>query len=231
MAESVLDEKTGIEFVPIPAGEFTMGSTDFEDSQPVRKVRVAAFQMALTEVTRDQYALFIKATGAAEPYHWKSDLFVRPGAPVIGVTYDDAVAYCRWVGGRLPTEAEWEYAARGTDGRRYPWGDAEPDKSLAVYHLDVGFGGTRPVAEKKAGASPFGLLDMAGNAFEWCADWYSTGYYASAPAVDPKGPPTGKLRVIRGGAWISLPDACRCAARNSFRPEASSVLIGFRVAR
>ena len=87
-----------------------------------------------------------------------------------------------------------------------------------------------PVAQKTSGASPFGLLDMAGNAFEWCADWYSASYYASAPAVDPKGPATGKLRVIRGGAWISLPDACRCATRASFRPESAGTLIGFRVA-
>jgi formylglycine-generating enzyme required for sulfatase activity len=231
MPESVLDEKSGIEFVAIPAGEFTMGSTDFEDSQPVRKVRVSAFQIGRTEVTREQYALFMKATGAAEPYHWKSDLFVRPGSPVIGVTHEDALAYCRWAGGRLPTEAEWEYAARGTDGRRYPWGNEEPDKSRAFYHLDVGFGGTMPVAQKAEGASPFGLLDMAGNAFEWCADWYSAGYYASAPAVDPKGPAAGKLRVMRGGSWISLPDMCRCAARASFPPGAASTLVGFRVAR
>lgn len=231
MPEPVLDEKSGIEFVAIPGGEFTMGSTDFEDSQPVRKVRVSAFQMGRTEVTREQYALYMKATNAAVPYHWKSDLFVRLGSPVIGVTYEDALAYCRWAGGRLPTEAEWEYAARGTDGRRYPWGDNEPDKTLAFYHLDVGFGGTMPVAQKTAGASPFGLLDMAGNAFEWCSDWYSASYYASAPVVDPKGPASGKLRVIRGGAWISLPDACRCVARASFPPGSTSTLIGFRVAR
>ena len=231
MPEVVLDEKTGLEFIAIPAGEFIMGSTDFEDAQPVRKVKVSAFQMARTEVTREHYERFMKATGAREPYHWKSDLFVRPNSPVIGVTYDDALAYCRWAGGRLPTEAEWEYAARGTDGRRYPWGDEEPDKNLAVYHLDVGFGGTMPVAQKIAGASPFGILDVAGNAYEWCADWYSPAYYATAPKEDPKGPPTGKLRVIRGGAWISLPDACRCAARQSFRPDAAGTLLGFRVAR
>jgi serine/threonine-protein kinase len=148
---------------------------------------------------------------------------------VVGVTWDEAVACAKWAGGRLPTEAEWEFAARGTDGRRYPWGNEPPTRDRAVHHLDVGFGGTMPVAETPSGAGPFGILDMAGNVFEWCADWYDPGYYAKAPAADPPGPAEGRLRAIRGGCWLSLPDACRAGAREKYPPDRRSIMIGIRV--
>jgi formylglycine-generating enzyme required for sulfatase activity len=209
-----------------------MGSaTEDEDAQPVHRVRLAAFQMSRTEVTREQYARFLKDTGRPEPPHWNHELFNRPGSPVVDVTWDDAAAYCKWAGGRLPTEAEWEYAARGTDGRRYPWGSEEPDRTRAVFHLDIGFGGTQPVGSAKAGASPFGIEDLAGSVYEWCADWYEAGYYAGGPSQDPPGPPAGELRVIRGGSWISLPDAIRSAARANYAPGSRSLLIGIRVIR
>ncbi len=229
--KSVTDERTGIEFVAIPAGEFTMGLAEEADARPVRRVRLAAFEIARTETTRDQYARFMAATGHPEPAHWKHELFVKPGAPVIGVTWHDAVAFARWAAARLPTEAEWEYAARGEDGRRFPWGNQPAAPQLAVHHMDIGFAGTSPVGTCPGGSSAFGLLDMAGNAFEWCADWYQPAYYEIAPRRDPPGPEQGTLRVIRGGSWISLPDALRCGARSQFPPVKSSVLIGFRVAR
>jgi formylglycine-generating enzyme required for sulfatase activity len=230
--EPLTDPRSGVEFVPVPAGEFLMGSDEEdEDARPVHRVRLAAFRMSRNEVTREQYARFMAATGRPKPGHWDHELFARPGSPVVGVTWDDAAAFCAWAGGRLPTEAEWEYAARGKDGRRYPWGSEEPDKSRAVFHLDIGFGGTMPVGTANNGASPFGIHDLAGSVFEWCADWYAADYYAKSPVENPKGPPTGEFRVIRGGCWISLPDACRSAARARYRPGVSSVLIGIRVVR
>ena len=194
-------------------------------------MRVSAFELGRTEVTREQYERFMKATRAPEPGHWKHELYARPGSPVVGVTWDQAVAFASWCGGRLPTEAEWEFAARGTDRRRYPWGNESPDKTRAVFHRDIGFDGTSPVNTAPAGKSPFGLLDMAGNVFEWCSDWYDDGYYARSPHNNPQGPAEGKYRVVRGGAWVSLADALRAGAREKYPPEKSAVLIVFRVAR
>ena len=231
------EPRSGIELLPVPAGEFRMGadapagSPDPEDYAPVHVVRVASFWMGRYPVTREEYARFTQATGRAAPGHWAHELFNRPGSPVIGVSHADAAAFCAWAGGRLPTEAEWEYAARGGDARRYPWGNEEPDPKRAVFHLDVGFGGTQPVGSAQAGASPFGIEELAGNVFEWCADWYDAGYYASGPRENPAGPAGGEERVIRGGAWISLPDACRTYARAKFPPASRSTLIGFRLVR
>lgn len=223
--------ESGVEFVFIPGGEYRMGLAAEEDASPEHEVRVAAFWMARTEVTREQYARFMKATGRPEPGHWKHDLYAKPGSPVVGVTWEDAAAFAKWCGGRLPTEAEWELAARGTDGRPFPWGAEPPDKTRAIFHRDIGFDGTAPAGGCPGGASPYGLLDMAGNVFEWCADWYAADYYAKSPRENPTGPAEGRYRVIRGGAWVSLPDALRAGAREKYPPEKSSVLIGFRVAR
>ena len=226
------DPRTGSEWVLLPASEFRRGLAEEEDASPVQAVRVSGFWISRTEVTREHYARYMAATSRPEPAHWKHELFMRPGSPVVGVTWQDAVDFATWAGGRLPTEAEWEYAARGADFRRYPWGSEPPDRTRAIHHQDIGFGGTQPAgATTAAGRSPFGLLDMAGNAQEWCADWYAADYYARAPRENPTGPPAGKQRVVRGGSWISLPDALRCGAREKFPPEKSSVLIGFRVAR
>jgi formylglycine-generating enzyme required for sulfatase activity len=233
MPEPIIEPNSGVELLYVPGGELRMGSEEEdEDARPVHLVRVSPFWLAKYEVTRAQYEQFMKATGHPKPAQWTNKLLAAsPSQPVVGVSWDDAVAFCRWAGGRLPTEAEWEFAARGTTSRRYPWGDEDPDTTRAAFHLDVGFGSTRPVGGAKQGASPFGLLDMAGNAFEWCSDWYGSRYYAESPRQDPKGPPSGEQRVIRGGAWISLPDACRAAARGKYPPASRSTLVGFRVAR
>lgn len=230
--EPLRDPASGLEFVLVPAGEFRMGTEDGdEDARPVHRVRLAAFQMSRCEVTHAQYARFLQATGRQAPAHWTNNRFGNDLQPVVGVSWEDADAYCRWAGGRLPTEAEWEYAARGTDGRPYPWGREPVDATRAAYHLDVGFGATKPVGGAPAGASPFGVLDMAGNVFEWCSDWYAADAYGRSAAENPAGPSTGEQRVIRGGAWISLPDACHAAARGHFPPGSRSLLIGIRVVR
>lgn len=230
--ETRVDPKTGIEYVRVPAGELRMGSMEEdEDARPVHLVQLSAFWIGKLEVTREQYEQFVKATGHPLPRHWKNKLLSMPNCPVIGVSWHDASAFAAWAGGRLPTEAEWEYAARGGTSRRYPWGDEEPDPVRAVCHLDVGFGGTKAVGGAKEGASPFGALDMAGNVFEWCADWYGERCYAASPRENPKGPAQGDLRVIRGGAWISLPDACRAAARAKLPPASKSTLVGLRMVR
>lgn len=228
----MVDPATGIEFIRIPAGEFSMGDpTADEDARTVHKVSLSGFWLARYEVTVEQYGRFLKVSGRREPNHWTNARLNKPQQPVIGVTYEDAVEFCRWAGGRLPTEAEWEYAARGTDGRRYPWGNSPPDPMRASYHLDVGFGATKPVGAAEMGAGPFGALDQAGNVFEWCADWYAPDTYTRAARQNPQGPPSGELRVIRGGGWLSLPDAITVWAREKYPPLGRSTMIGFRVAR
>ena len=233
MAESMVEPKSGIELLRIPGGELRMGSDEEDDdARPVHGVRVSPFWMARYEVTREQYERFMTETGHAKPAQWTNKLLAASSSqPVVGVTWDDALQFCRWAGGRLPTEAEWEFAARGTTTRRYPWGDEEPDPTRASFHLDVGFGSTRPVGTAQEGASPFGIMDLAGNVFEWCSDWYGSRYYAESPKENPPGPPSGEQRVMRGGAWISMPDACRSAARAKYPPASRSTLVGFRLVK
>ncbi len=231
-ADALPTHPASLDWVRIQGGTFPMGATDLDpDCAPVHPVKVGSFEMSRTEVTREQYARFMKATSRPKPPHWDHELFARAGAPVIGVTWHDAEAFCRWAGGRLPTEAEWEFAARGPEGRAYPWGAELPQASRAIFHLDIGFGGTMPAGTKPAGATREGLHDLAGNAYEWCADWYDADYYRLSPTDAPKGPATGTMRVIRGGAWISFPDALRSASREKYPPGKSSTLIGFRPVR
>src|SRR5579862_3670565 len=195
----------------IPAGEFTMGRTKLTsddktnmrphvllDDRPAHKVTVGAFQIDRHEVTNAQYRAFVESTGHRTPYHWTDGHYPDRAAdlPVYNVNWDDANAYCRWKGERLPTEAEWERAARGgKDALDYPWGD-QPDPKLARFNVSSGPG---PVA--KFPSNGFGVYDMAGNVSEWTADWFDAAYYQNSPTVNPTGPPTGEYKVIRGGAW------------------------------
>lgn len=237
---AILNEKDNSQLTLIPAGEFAMGSKDgYPVERPVHTVYIDAFYLSVYPVTNEQYARFVQETGHRVPYlddrrvqreNWNPDTRTYPQErarhPVVLVSWRDAQAYCEWAGGRLPTEAEWERAARGgLTGARYPWGDAI-DPTLANYDNQ---GGTMPV-----GAYPpngYGLYDMAGNVWEWVADWYDPHYYARSPVKNPQGPGTGATKVLRGGAWLLFPEFCRVAYRFRNSPDFRFNLIGFRLAR
>ena len=221
------------EMVYVPAGEFIMGSDEGDsDERPVHTVYLDAFYIDKYEVTNSQYRKCVEAGACDVPlvpsdttYYDNADY---AGHPVAYVSWNDALAYCQWAGKRLPTEAEWEKAARGTDGRTYPWGEGI-DCDLAQYN-ECG-GRTVPVGSKPKGASPYGALDMAGNVWEWVADWYDSGYYSQSPGRNPPGPDSSESRVLRGGSWYYGADVARCADRFWRVPVYRGSIMGFRCAR
>lgn len=222
-----------VDRVSVPAGGFVMGCDPGADpgcpfdALPARAVTLPAFQLDRTEVTQAAYARCV-AAGVCAPPGAGYDPAARPTHPVVAVSWTDAQAYCAWAGGRLPTEAEWERAARGADERTYPWGGAPPDCTRANYS-NCGMA-AKPVASAPAGASPVGAHDLAGNVEEWVADWYSSSYYFTGPDVDPQGPATGTTRVVRGGGFRSPSGALRTFVRATLRPDLSSDDLGFRCA-
>jgi formylglycine-generating enzyme required for sulfatase activity len=222
----------GAEMVYVPAGEFLMGSTDDDPDasdyeKPQHTVYLDAFWIDKTEVTNAQYRKCVEAGACEEPPYWNDDTYNAPSQPVVGVSWDGAQVYAAWVGGRLPTEAEWEKAARGTDGRIYPWGNSAPDCNKANYEGCADH--PLAVGSHPDGASPYGVLDMAGNVWEWVADWYDEGYYVSAPFRNPAGPDSGDFRVLRGGTFFSDPGYVRCASRGRGLPYRWFWDFGFRV--
>ena len=212
--------------VQIPAGHFLMGDTR-DKNAPVHKVYLDAYWVDTREVTNAQYREFVTSTGHAAPRYWGESKYNDSNQPVVGVSWNDANAYCSWKGKRLPTEAEWERAARGVQSRLYPWGD----------RFDVTRTNTRetrnrrpmPVGTFPEGATSEGLLDMSGNVWEWCWDWFDDGYYRVSPLNNPTGPEAGKKRVIRGGGW-SAPHI-HMARRRGEKPDKTYPSLGFRCAR
>ena len=194
------------EMILIPAGEFIMGSPEGEgdaNEHPQHPVFLNAFYIDKYEVTNALYKQFMSATGHIAPLFWDDEEYNHPNQPVVRVTWHDAVAYAEWAGKRLPTEAEWEKAARGTDGRIYPWGNEWDSSKCNSGVSGDGYEYTAPVGSFPAGASPYGVMDMAGNVWEWCADWYDKDYYSSQSSQqNPKGPDSGTYRVLRGGSWV-----------------------------
>ncbi len=232
--------KDGAPMVLVPAGRFTMGSNDGSaDEKPQREVELDAFYIDKYEVTTSRYAKFFQTIGWETPRYWSDTVLVSQGdRPVVGVTWDDAKAYCEKYGKRLPTEAEWEKAARGTDGRTYPWGNSDPDSSRANFDrytiswkTDLYSKRLKPVGNYEAGESPYGAYDMAGNVGEWVADWYDKNYYKNSPRKNPRGPSSGKERVIRGGSWYNDSWILRAAHRSVNRPSDRVGEIGFRCAQ
>jgi formylglycine-generating enzyme required for sulfatase activity/serine/threonine protein kinase len=222
----------GAVMVYIPAGEFLMGSTDDDsnavrDERPQHTVYLDAFWIDRTEVTNAQYASCVAAGACEQAGNWDNSDLNGPDQPVVNVSWYDAHAYAAWVGGRLPTEAEWEKAARGASGRLYPWGPDLPDCNRAAYRDCV----DNPVAvgSHPAGASPYGVLDMAGNVAEWVADWHLGDYYAQSPGRNPQGPDSGAFRVVRGGAYSDGQSFLRCAGRVSADPNFRVWPYGLRV--
>jgi formylglycine-generating enzyme required for sulfatase activity len=225
-------EKIGFEWVTVPAGEFTMGSNDSSDEKPIHRVHLSAYQIARHPVTNAQYELFVKTTSYAAPRHWENGKIPagKENHPVMNVSWQDAQAFCGWAGVRLPTEAEWEKAARGTEERKYPWGNEPPTKELCNFGNLVG--DTTPVGRYPKGASPYGVLDMAGNVWEWVSDWYDKKYYSVSPGSNPQGPATGKYRVLRGGSLNNNDGNVRSAFRNYLvNPDLRLNLVGFRCVR
>ena len=216
-------------------GPFTMGTDEgYEDERPAHQVYLNAFYIDETPVTNAQWRKFTDATGSAPPACWKDERFQGDGCPVVGITYGDALSYARWSGRRLPTEAEWEKAARGADGRAYPWGNEEPDAG-GVHRANLkgasdGYAATSPVGAFRAGASPAGCLDMSGNVWEWTSDWYDNAYYAESPRNSPRGPDSASYRVLRGGAFHVPARLARTTMRFYSREDYAHGFTGARMA-
>jgi len=230
---SEITDAWGVEMVLVPEGEFTMGSNDGDDhEQPVHKIFLDAYYIDKYEVTNTLYKACVDAEVCDRPSiatrvnYYDDPQYAQH--PVVHVDWNMVNEYCEWRGARLPTEAEWEKAARGTDGRTYPWGE-EIDGAFANYDNNVG--DSTPVGGYENGVSPYGAYDMAGSAFEWVADWHDASYYASSPGANPTGPDSGDFRVVRGGAWTSKFSSVRSAYRLRYDPTDTNFTIGFRCSR
>ncbi len=249
---TLVSQQDGMTLMYVPLGKFRMGSNradSSDDQKPEHEVLLTGFWIDQTEVTNWMYSLCVSAKVCQPPYRSSSDMresyFGNPefdNYPVVYVSWDQARDYCEWAGRRLPTEAEWEKAARGADGRLYPWGNSAAaanrlnfaDSSTAFDYRDEtvndGYADTSPVGVYLDGASPYGVLDMAGNVWEWVADWYAADYYLVSPDHNPQGPGAGERRVLRGGSWNNGIISMRVINRAHSGPGGASNFSGFRCA-
>jgi len=220
------NSKDAAEIIWIPAGTFQMGDVEQKDN-PQRIVTLDGYWIYKTPVTVTQYRQFCSETNREMPdapdWGWIEK------HPIVNVNWIDATAYCDWAGMHLPTDAQWEKAARGTDGRMYPWGDEWDDSKCANSAGSYNPKSTSPVGSYREGASPYGVLDMSGNVCEWCEDWYASDYFATENPIGPTGPDAGKGRVLRGGSWAEYKTShFICALRNDSPPATKDKRVGFR---
>ena len=227
--KSSLNPADGAEMILIPAGNFLLGSVGEyapAEEKPQRMIYLDDYCIYKNDVTVAQYRKFCAANGRKMPGLPSAS---QDDHPMVNVSWYDAKAYADWAGASLPTEAQWEKAARGDDGRRFPWGNDWDARKCCNGAVNRVVGGTMPVGSYPAGASPYGVLDMAGNVWQWCADWSDGNYYQHAPERNPTGPETGTMRILRGGSW-SYPSAeyFRAAQRYWFFPTGGGPDFGFR---
>lgn len=216
--------------ISVPSGSFTMGDQNGEpDEYPERQISVAAFRIDRAEVSNAAYRLCVRAKACDPGPHLDDPELGRDEHPVVGVTWEDARRFCAWVKKRLPTEAEWEYAAKGTDHRKWPWVGAFAAERANT--AEGGIGSTRPVVSQTEGESPFGVLHMAGNAAEWVADYFDPTFYRTSKATqNPTGPEAGRERVVRGGSFRDTSHLVRVSARRAKLPTEIDNTVGFRCA-
>ena len=227
--------KDGAPMVLVPAGEFPMGSEQGDDDeQPVHRVFLDSFYLDTFEVTNGRFAKFVAAIQSEPPWGFadQETPVLHAEQPVRWVNWLEATGYCLWAGKRLPTEAEWEKAARGTDGRIYPWGNEPPTPTQAVFGLKEGSADTvSPIGNRDKGKSPYGVHDLAGNLYEWVADWYDEAVYTTQPTINPRGPGEGTAKVQRGGSYINGPYRLRSSFRTKGDPTEHDPNGGFRCAQ
>jgi len=221
-----------IEWIEVPEGTFWMGGGPRDEENPRHRVTLSPYRLARAPVVRQDYEEFLRATGHEAPPFWREPPFLQPMAPAAGPSWEDAIAFCEWLAPQLghplglPSEAEWEHAAKAGREVLYPWGNEGPEEIEDYSSRWVN--GPEPV-DAYASRHPWGFAGLGENVHEWCRDWYAADYYGVSPNSDPAGPEEGRRRASRGGSWRHAVKVTRCAARSSIPPHMRYPDYGFRL--